>query len=131
MIGYTKVHIWSCPPLDSNDYIFYCHPPDQEIPIAKCLIVWYKNMLDKGVAENIIIQYKDMYKQAVEYKLQSAAELPYFEGDFWPKVMEGIICYKGKDEEHLAAEESEEEFTEMTSEGIEQQQKKQKWSAVL
>jgi E1A/CREB-binding protein len=88
-------------------------------------------MLDQGMAENIIIQYKDTYKQAIEDKLQSAAELHYFEGDFWPKVMEGIICDKKKEEECFAAEESEKKFTEMTSEGIKQRQKKQKWSAVL
>ncbi len=45
--------------------------------------------------------------------------------------MEGIICDKKKEEERLGAEESEEEFTEMTSEAIKQQQKKQKWSADL
>jgi E1A/CREB-binding protein len=47
------------------------------------------------------------------------------------EVMEGIICDKEKEEERLAAEESKEEFTEMTSEGIKQQQTKHKWSAVL
>jgi len=106
-IGYTKTHIWSCPPLDSTDYIFYRHPPDKKIPNPKHLIVCYKNMLDQGMAENIIIQYKDIYKQAIEDKLQSAAELHYFKGDFWPKVMEGIICDKKKEEVCLAAEESE------------------------
>jgi E1A/CREB-binding protein len=32
-IGYTKAHIWSCPPLEGNDYIFYCHTPDKKFPI--------------------------------------------------------------------------------------------------
>ncbi len=42
------------PPLDGNDYIFYPHPPDKKIPNPTLLIVWYKNMLDQGMAENII-----------------------------------------------------------------------------
>jgi hypothetical protein len=31
-------------------------------------------MLDQGMAENIIIQYKDIYKQAIEDKLQSVSQ---------------------------------------------------------
>lgn len=38
-----------------------------------------------------MLDYKDIYKQALEDNLQSAAELPYFEGDFWPNVMEENI----------------------------------------
>jgi hypothetical protein len=48
-------------------------------------------MLDKGIIERIVLDYKDIYKQALEDNLQSAAELPYFEGDFWPNVMEENI----------------------------------------
>ena len=48
-------------------------------------------MLDKGIIERIVLDYKDIYKQAVEDNLQSPAELPYFEGDFWPNVLEDNI----------------------------------------
>jgi hypothetical protein len=48
-------------------------------------------MLDKGIIERIVLDYKDIYKQALEDNLQTAAELPYFEGDFWPNVMEENI----------------------------------------
>ena len=48
-------------------------------------------MLDKGIIERIVLDYKDIYKQALEDNLQSACELPYFEGDFWPNVMEENI----------------------------------------
>lgn len=48
-------------------------------------------MLDKGIIERIVLDYKDIYKQALEDNLQSPAELPYFEGDFWPNVLEENI----------------------------------------
>ena len=48
-------------------------------------------MLDKGIIERIVLDYKDIYKQAIEDDIQSPAELPYFEGDFWPNVMEENI----------------------------------------
>ena len=48
-------------------------------------------MLDKGIIERIVLDYKDIYKQAMEDNLQSPAELPYFEGDFWPNVLEDNI----------------------------------------
>ena len=102
-------HIWACPPSEGDDYIFHCHPPDQKIPKPKRLQVmsldvamrialnfwlsqeWYKKMLDKGIIERIVLDYKDIYKQALEDDIQSPAELPYFEGDFWPNVMEENI----------------------------------------
>jgi len=64
---------------------------DQKIPKPKRLQEWYKKMLDKGIIERIVLDYKDIYKQALEDNLQTAAELPYFEGDFWPNVMEENI----------------------------------------
>ena len=48
-------------------------------------------MLDIGIIERIVLDYRDIYKQALEDNLQSPAELPYFEGDFWPNVMEENI----------------------------------------
>ena len=109
-LGYTLAHIWACPPSEGDDYIFHCHPPvrsslkklnlfwhyffsvqDQKIPKPKRLQDWYKRMLDKGIIERIVLDYKDIYKQAMEDNLQSPAELPYFEGDFWPNVLEDNI----------------------------------------
>ncbi|KAK1881675.1 Histone acetyltransferase p300, partial [Dissostichus eleginoides] len=90
-LGYTTGHIWACPPSEGDDYIFHCHPADQKIPKPKRLQEWYKKMLDKSVAERIVHDYKDVFKQATEDRLTSANELPYFEGDFWPNVLEESI----------------------------------------
>ena len=83
-IFYSRMFCCSC-------YHFASFPQDQKIPKPKRLQEWYKKMLDKGIIERIVLDYKDIYKQALEDNLQSAAELPYFEGDFWPNVMEENI----------------------------------------
>lgn len=98
-LGYTMAHIWACPPSEGDDYIFHCHPTDQRIPKPKRLQEWYKKMLDKGMIERTIQDYKDILKQAIEDKLTSAAELPYFEGDFWPNVLEESIKELDQEEE--------------------------------
>lgn len=98
-LGYTTAHIWACPPSEGDDYIFHCHPPEQKIPKPKRLQEWYKKMLDKGITERIIQDYKDILKQAMEDKLTSACELPYFEGDFWPNVLEESIKELDQEEE--------------------------------
>ena len=56
-------------------------------------------MLDKGIIERIVLDYKDIYKQALEDNIQTPAELPYFEGDFWPNVMEDNIRELEEEEE--------------------------------
>ena len=87
-LGYSMAHIWACPPSEGDDYIFHCHPPEQKIPKPKRLQDWYKKMLDKGLNEKVVVDYKDILKQANEDNFKSPAELPYFEGDFWPNVIE-------------------------------------------
>ena len=52
---------------------------------------WYKKMLVKGIIDRIVFDYKDIHKQAIEDDLTSPAALPYFEGDFWPNVLEENI----------------------------------------
>lgn len=98
-LGYTMAHIWACPPSEGDDYIFHCHPIDQKIPKPKRLQEWYKKILDKGMIERTIQDYKDILKQAMEDKLTSAAELPYFEGDFWPNLLEESIKELDQEEE--------------------------------
>ena len=48
-------------------------------------------MLDKARDERIVVDYKDIHKQAIEDNFKAATELPYFEGDFWPNVIEESI----------------------------------------
>ncbi|XP_075035519.1 CREB-binding protein isoform X3 [Mixophyes fleayi] len=105
-LGYVTGHIWACPPSEGDDYIFHCHPADQKIPKPKRLQEWYKKMLDKAFAERIIHDYKDIFKQATEDRLTSAKELPYFEGDFWPNVLEESIKELEQEEEERKKEES-------------------------
>lgn len=42
---------------------------------------------------------QDILKQAMEDRLTSAADLPYFEGDFWPNVLEESIKELDQEEE--------------------------------
>lgn len=56
--SYTMAHIWACPPSEGDDYIFHCHPAEQKIPKPKRLQEWYKKMLDKGIIERIVLDYK-------------------------------------------------------------------------
>lgn len=67
-------------------------------------------MLDKGVHDGIIIDYKDIFRHFVEDSVVSATEAPYFESDFWSSVLEEFIeeveQLKLRKEERLAGEDS-------------------------
>uniref|UniRef100_A0A673APD9 histone acetyltransferase n=1 Tax=Sphaeramia orbicularis TaxID=375764 RepID=A0A673APD9_9TELE len=123
-LGYTTGHIWACPPSEGDDYIFHCHPADQKIPKPKRLQEWYKKMLDKAVAERIVHDYKDIFKQATEDRLTSAKELPYFEGDFWPNVLEESIKELEQEEEERKREENSIPFSVQDTKGDSKNAKK-------
>lgn len=53
-----------------------------------------------------MIAQQDIFKQATEDRLTSAKELPYFEGDFWPNVLEESIKELEQEEEERKKEES-------------------------
>uniref|UniRef100_A0A4W5K6K0 histone acetyltransferase n=1 Tax=Hucho hucho TaxID=62062 RepID=A0A4W5K6K0_9TELE len=72
----------------------------------KRLQEWYKKMLDTAFAERIIHDFKDIFKQATEDCLTGANEMPYFEGDFWPNVLEESIKELEQEEEERKKEEN-------------------------
>ena len=97
--GFQWAHIWACPPSEGDDYIFHCHPVEQKVPKPKRLQDWYKKMLDKGMLERTVIDYKDIHKDAIENGMKSPVDIPYFEGDFWPNVLEECIKEQEQEEE--------------------------------
>ena len=106
-LGYQWAHIWACPPSEGDDYIFHCHPTEQKVPKPKRLQDWYKKMLDKGIIERVVIDYKDIYKDAIENGMKTPLDIPYFEGDFWPNVLEDCIKESEQEEEKRRKEEAE------------------------
>uniref|UniRef100_A0A915LWY2 histone acetyltransferase n=1 Tax=Meloidogyne javanica TaxID=6303 RepID=A0A915LWY2_MELJA len=98
-LGYTMAHIWACPPSEGDDYIFHCHPTEQKIPKPKRLQDWYKTMLNNGNEEGTVYSYKDIFNQAKDDGLDTPTKLPYFEGDYWPRIIDECIQSAEKDEE--------------------------------
>ncbi|KAI1288374.1 Histone lysine acetyltransferase CREBBP [Halotydeus destructor] len=90
-LGYNSVHFWSCPPSQGDDYIFYCHPPEQKFPKDQRLLDWYKAMLDYGVSTGRIVSYQSLKSWYEENGCKSVMELPYFDGDYWPNIIEDSI----------------------------------------
>ena len=62
-------------------------------------------MLDKATQERIVVDYKDIHKQALEDNFVSATELPYFEGDFWPNVIEDSIREINQEQQKIIQQE--------------------------
>ncbi|KAK9138698.1 hypothetical protein Sjap_009292 [Stephania japonica] len=92
--GLTKCHIWVCPPKKKDDYIFYCHPDYQNIPTTGKLQNWYQFMIEKAIKGNIVVAFSYLYEHFYgphsEDKV-TAANLPYFEGGYFPNITDIVI----------------------------------------
>eukprot|EP00644_Phytophthora_capsici_P018255 jgi/Phyca11/575031/estExt2_Genewise1.C_PHYCAscaffold_680082 len=88
--GFHTCHIWSCPPLKGDDYIFFCKPENQKIPKSARLRQWYQKLLVQAKHDGLVVNISNLY---AEYylKKKAAHELPYFEGDYWPRLAEDLI----------------------------------------
>ncbi|KAG7399090.1 hypothetical protein PHYBOEH_009780 [Phytophthora boehmeriae] len=88
--GFHTCHIWSCPPLKGDDYIFFCKPENQKIPKSARLRQWYQKLLLQAKHDGLVVNISNLY---AEYymKKKAAHELPYFEGDYWPRLAEDLL----------------------------------------
>ncbi|GMF36678.1 unnamed protein product [Phytophthora fragariaefolia] len=88
--GFHTCHIWSCPPLKGDDYIFFCKPENQKIPKSARLRQWYQKLLVQAKQDGLVVNISNLY---AEYymKKKAAHDLPYFEGDYWPRLAEDLI----------------------------------------
>jgi E1A/CREB-binding protein len=54
-----------------------------------------------------IVCWQDIWKDAVDNEMASVTEMPYFEGDFWPNILEE--CIKEIEQEEMEKRRREEE----------------------
>lgn len=89
--GFSTVHIWACPPLKGDDYIFYAKPEDQKTPRDARLRQWYIDMLVEAQKRNIVGKLTNMYDLYFANESLDATAVPYLEGDYFPGEAENII----------------------------------------
>ncbi|OEU17169.1 DUF906-domain-containing protein [Fragilariopsis cylindrus CCMP1102] len=89
--GFATVHIWACPPLKGDDYIFYAKPEDQKTPRDSRLRQWYIDMLVECQNRGIVGRLTNMYDLYFANASIDATAVPYHEGDYFPGEAENII----------------------------------------
>lgn len=89
--GFATAHIWACPPLKGDDYIFYAKPEDQKTPRDSRLRQWYIDMLVECQKRNVVGKVTNMYDLYFDDPKLDATAVPYLEGDYFPGEAENII----------------------------------------
>lgn len=89
--GFATAHIWACPPLKGDDYIFYAKPEDQKTPRDSRLRQWYIDMLVDCQNRSIVGKVTNMYDLYFANEALDATAVPYLEGDYFPGEAENII----------------------------------------
>mmetsp|Transcript_34368 Transcript_34368/g.107801 ORF Transcript_34368/g.107801 Transcript_34368/m.107801 type:complete len:696 (+) Transcript_34368:3-2090(+) len=103
MLGFKYVHIWVEPPKSGDEYIFFARSDQQRKPMKReKLREWYKGMLDKAKAKNVVEHYGTMHDMF--NGLKSLAEIPLFHGDQWEITVPSLLGLD--DEEYVSAPKS-------------------------
>ena len=89
--GFATAHIWACPPLKGDDYIFHVKPEDQKTPKDNRLRQWYIDMLAECQRRNVVGKVTNMYDLYLTDENLDATAIPYLEGDYFPGEAENII----------------------------------------
>ncbi|CAI5720022.1 unnamed protein product [Peronospora destructor] len=59
--GFSRVHIWSCPPQKRTSYVFWCRPAFQKTPSSEHLRHWYNKLLVKAKERGIVKDWTTLY----------------------------------------------------------------------
>ncbi|RQM09664.1 hypothetical protein DD237_007105 [Peronospora effusa] len=59
--GFSRVHIWSCPPQKRISYVFWCRPAFQKTPSSEHLRHWYNKLLMKAKERGIVKDWTTLY----------------------------------------------------------------------
>lgn len=89
--GFATAHIWACPPLKGDDYIFFAKPEDQKTPKDSRLRQWYIDMLIESQKRNIVGKLTNMYDLYFSPGKLDATRVPYLEGDYFSGEIENFI----------------------------------------
>lgn len=123
--GFHTAHIWACPPMKGDDYIFNCHPQDQKTPKDDRLRLWYVKMLQKCKERGIVHEVVDFHTEYLLDSSNDATCMPYFEGDYWVGEAENIIK-KTKDSDGSDDMDESESDTEESAKARSKRKKKSK-----
>mmetsp|Transcript_28045 Transcript_28045/g.47150 ORF Transcript_28045/g.47150 Transcript_28045/m.47150 type:complete len:1859 (+) Transcript_28045:236-5812(+) len=63
MRGFTSAHIWSCPPHRGDNFIFNAHPTHQRYPSRERLNSWYRSILHRCTALQIVAVTGNLWQQ--------------------------------------------------------------------
>eukprot|EP00053_Salpingoeca_punica_P016040 m.149576 g.149576 ORF g.149576 m.149576 type:complete len:860 (+) comp16861_c0_seq1:139-2718(+) len=88
--GYRTTHIYTCPPRRGQNYIFPHKPEEQkEISVTR-LRAWYAQLLRGCMLGPLrsVLQFRTIKEALPDAKVE---EIPYFDGDNWPDILEDII----------------------------------------
>lgn len=88
--GFASAHIWACPPMKGDDYIFFAKPADQKTPRDAMLQKWYIDMLTEGQKRGIVGRVTNMYDLYFKPG-NDATVVPYLEGDYFSGEIENVI----------------------------------------
>ncbi|CAH0473821.1 unnamed protein product [Peronospora belbahrii] len=61
--GFSRVHIWSCPPQKRISYVFWCRPAFQKTPSSEHLRCWYNRVLVKAKERGIVKDWTTLYNR--------------------------------------------------------------------
>jgi E1A/CREB-binding protein len=89
--GFSSAHIWACPPMKGDDYIFFAKPPDQKTPRDAMLQKWYIDMLTESQKRGIVGKVTNMYDLYFKSEGADATSVPYLEGDYFSGEIENVI----------------------------------------
>lgn len=102
--GFLKIYLWSCPPKQNQDYIFYMKPPAMKIPKRERLASWYIDLFKLGQEMGVIESYRGVHEYANAENWRSISDIPYMDGDLWIVRIEEAVQAVSKEITKLQVE---------------------------
>ena len=95
-LGFEKMLIWACPPLQGDDYILYCHPSRQKVPRSDRLRHWYLDMLKEARREGSVAGVSTLFDSFFEGGRCAFFVLGFWLGSGWLSVVLAFTAFSSR-----------------------------------
>jgi E1A/CREB-binding protein len=102
--GYIKIYLWSCPPTQNQDYIFYMKPPKMKMPTKERLSKWYVDLFKLGEELSVIESYVGVQEHSEAEKWEGISDIPYLDGDLWIARIDEAVSTVNREAKKLERE---------------------------
>ena len=88
--GFLQYHLWACPNLEDQDYLFYRKPKEQKKPDEEMLVKHYWKINQEALKRRIVSEFPETYARHYFHRGKLVEDIPLYKGGIVESMLD--VC---------------------------------------